>query len=142
MGVPTRRAGAVPMMMAADASAVCTALDAGGDAPDGLAELLATPRKARKFFDEYFNGAEYACADAETPPAALTDAIWDAEPALCEAILMNVMTNSANGLAAKREGEEDKAAACERACSRAVILVNSIHDRNSGMRMVSSPHLR
>lgn len=121
-------------MMAADTPAVCTALEAG-DTPDGLAELIATPRKARGFFEEYFNGAGYACADADTPPLALTDAIWDAEPALMEAILMNVMTNSANGLAAKRDGDEDKAAACERACSRAVILVNAIHDRNSGMRM-------
>ena len=127
------RRASVPMMKV-EASAVCAALEAG-QTPEGLAELVATPRKARAFFEEYFNGADYKCADAETPPVALTDAIWDAEPALCEAILMNVMTNSANGLAAKRSGDDGKVETCERAVSRAVTLVNAIHDRNSGMRM-------
>ena len=100
-----------PCMMAADASALCTALQ-NGEEPADLAEAVSSRKKAQVFFEEFLTKEEFTVADATEPPASLIASLVDAPLESMEVVLLNLVMGAA--------------AADDRKATRATKIVNAI----------------
>ena len=75
----------VMKITADDAKSACAALENGDATAESLFETcLAKRADANIFFREYLDGPEWSCADASTPPTALTTALLAAPEATLE----------------------------------------------------------
>ena len=114
------RLTAAPRMLAAitkeEAVALCQLVQSGEATAEGLAEVVQTRAGANGFLNEYLVGEAWTCADAETPPAALTEALTVAPESVFEVMLLGVVQAAASEADLKRE--------------RAILLVNALWHEN------------
>lgn len=107
---------------------LCTALQQDEE-PRELQPFVSTSAGARGFFVNWLTDDAYTRADAESPPAALAEALVEAPQEVCDVMLMNVVMSAATAVAHQRAGREDQAAMAERTCTRAQLLVRALRPR-------------